>query len=81
MNDQQRAAMQMALDALFTYEEDWVEYNGGVFDQVIYDTEKVVRAITALREALAQPQESDIEHHRAIKKRNAEVIALETAQP
>ena len=52
MNDQQRAAMQMALEAL-----------EGVGEQTFFQdgwngVNKLNAAITALREALAQPQES-----------------------
>jgi len=64
--------MQMALEAL---------ENVTPLGYCAETSKKRIKAITALREALAQPQESDIEHYRAIKKRNVEVVALETAQP
>lgn len=94
MNTQQRAAMQMALEAL----EVSTDWDVGARGKQLQS----MKAITALREALAQhpmdydqgfvdgveeglamvqPQESEVEHYRAIKKRNAEVVALETAQP
>ena len=49
MNDQQRAAMQMALEALEWYGDDWDE---GKYKDV-------KKAQAALREALAQPQGED----------------------
>jgi hypothetical protein len=53
MNDQQRAAMQMALEALESWKE-WDAWNkADAFDK---DDDK---AITALREALAQPKKPD----------------------
>ena len=75
--DPQRVAMQMALEALRGVSVQY-DFYGEVKDQF-----KMIKpAITALREALAQPQDkSDVEHYRAIKKRNAEVVALEKAQP
>lgn len=47
--------MKLALEALFTYEDDWVEDGvGGVHHNVAYDEKKIFKAITALREALAE---------------------------
>jgi len=47
--------LKLALEALFTYEDDWVEDGmGGVHHNVLYDKNKVFKAITALREALAE---------------------------
>ena len=51
MNDQQRAAMQMALEAL--EHSSWCVQNNYLPDQCGHDWDE---AITALREALAQPQ-------------------------
>jgi len=51
-------ALRMALDALFTYEDDWPEDGlGGVHHNVIYDEKKIFNAITAIKEALAQPEQ------------------------
>lgn len=65
MTDLEKAA-RMALEALFTYEDDWVEDGmGGVHHNVVYDERKVFNAIAALRQALEQPaqQEPTVENN------------------
>ena len=70
-----REAMKLALEALFTYEDDWVDDGlGGVHHNVLYDKNKVFKAITALREALAeQPAQPKY-------RRGDRLICLETEE-
>jgi len=47
-------ALKLALEALFTYEEEWPDDGqGGLNFQVAYDQNKVFAAITAIKQALA----------------------------
>jgi hypothetical protein len=47
-------ALKLALEALFTYEEEWPDDGqGGLNFQVAYDQNKVFAAITAIKQAFA----------------------------
>ena len=49
-------ALKLALEALFTYEEEWPDDGQGSLNfQVAYDRNKVFAAITAIQQALAAP--------------------------
>lgn len=72
MNDQQRAAMQMALEALEEAQDAFeTASNGGGIDFYRF-AKGLQEEITALREALAQPQgEAQTEQQVASQMRNA----------
>jgi len=49
-------ALKLALSALFSYEDDYVDDGeGGITSSFCYDKDAVNKAITAIRQALAQP--------------------------
>jgi hypothetical protein len=56
-------ALKLALSALFSYEDDYVDDGtGGITSSFCYDKDAVNKAIAACRQALAQPvQELDYE--------------------